>query len=194
MASSYLSSLVHNSAGCSLKSSASRVDPDSGIISHLCRFVYDLPVPSSATAEEQEMFCPKPLDGEVERFEVNLNFLRKVSTKLIFIFGHHSSSPSARWLIVCMEKCSNQTVLLVSWRFLPKLFVSSLYLLNHAVLIDFLIRHGIITPENEPYYLEIVTRLHGRFNFDRWWNLNSACALSPPFVAFLFNNLLQRDK
>ena len=59
-------------------------------------------------------------------------------------------------------------MLLVSWRFLPKLFVSSLYLLNHAVLIDFLIRHGIITPENERYYLEIVTRLHGRFNFDRW--------------------------
>ena len=35
------------------------------------RFVYDLPIPHLATAEEQELFHPKPLDGEVEKFEVN---------------------------------------------------------------------------------------------------------------------------
>ena len=32
------------------------------------------------------------------------------------------------------------------------------------VLIDFFIRHGILTPENEPDYLEIVTRLHRRLD------------------------------
>ncbi|KAI0315284.1 NUDIX hydrolase domain-like protein [Amylostereum chailletii] len=37
-----------------------------------------------------------------------------------------------------------------------------------VVLIDFLIRHGYITPDNEPHFLEIQTRLHGRFDHDRW--------------------------
>lgn len=33
------------------------------------------------------------------------------------------------------------------------------------VIIDFLMRHGYITPENEPNYLEIQTRIHRRFPF-----------------------------
>lgn len=33
------------------------------------------------------------------------------------------------------------------------------------VLIDFFIRHGILTPENEPDYLEIMARLHRRLEF-----------------------------
>ncbi|OJD31755.1 thiamine pyrophosphokinase-related protein [Diplodia corticola] len=33
------------------------------------------------------------------------------------------------------------------------------------VLLDFFIRHGILTPENEPDYVEIVSRLHRRFRF-----------------------------
>lgn len=33
------------------------------------------------------------------------------------------------------------------------------------VIIDFLIRHGVITPETEPNYLEIVQRIHRRFPF-----------------------------
>ncbi|KAL5497787.1 hypothetical protein ACEPAH_2718 [Sanghuangporus vaninii] len=36
------------------------------------------------------------------------------------------------------------------------------------VLIDFMIRHGHITPETEPNYLEIVTSLHGRFDYALW--------------------------
>lgn len=36
------------------------------------------------------------------------------------------------------------------------------------VLIDFLVRHGYLTPENEPRYLEINQRLHGRFDLERW--------------------------
>jgi hypothetical protein len=34
-----------------------------------------------------------------------------------------------------------------------------------AVLVDFLIRHGIITPENEPDFVEISMRLHRRLPF-----------------------------
>lgn len=34
-----------------------------------------------------------------------------------------------------------------------------------AVIIDFLIRHSILTPENEPDYLEIMARLHRRLPF-----------------------------
>ncbi|KAG9001010.1 hypothetical protein FRB94_005034 [Tulasnella sp. JGI-2019a] len=34
------------------------------------------------------------------------------------------------------------------------------------VLLGFFIRHGIVTPENEPNYLEIWTRMHGRHGFD----------------------------
>ncbi|KAL1652160.1 hypothetical protein SLS58_000285 [Diplodia intermedia] len=33
------------------------------------------------------------------------------------------------------------------------------------VMLDFFIRHGILTPENEPDYLDIVSRLHRRFEF-----------------------------
>ncbi|KAH7106820.1 NUDIX hydrolase domain-like protein [Auriculariales sp. MPI-PUGE-AT-0066] len=35
-----------------------------------------------------------------------------------------------------------------------------------VVLLDFLIRHNFVTPENEPNLLEIVTRMHGRFEWD----------------------------
>jgi isopentenyldiphosphate isomerase len=38
------------------------------------------------------------------------------------------------------------------------------------VLIDFMVRHGHLTPENEPRYLEIVQRLHGQFDLERWVN------------------------
>ncbi|KAE8146804.1 NUDIX hydrolase domain-like protein [Aspergillus avenaceus] len=34
-----------------------------------------------------------------------------------------------------------------------------------VVFIDFFIRHGILTPENEPDYMELVTRMHRRFEF-----------------------------
>ncbi|KAH9947756.1 NUDIX hydrolase domain-like protein [Amylocystis lapponica] len=36
------------------------------------------------------------------------------------------------------------------------------------VLMDFMIRHGYITPDNEPEYSEIITRLHGRFEYEQW--------------------------
>ncbi|KAI0252750.1 NUDIX hydrolase domain-like protein [Lactifluus subvellereus] len=37
------------------------------------------------------------------------------------------------------------------------------------VLIDFMVRHGHLTPENEPRYLEISQRLHGQFDLERWF-------------------------
>ncbi|KAH8829229.1 nudix hydrolase 20 [Flagelloscypha sp. PMI_526] len=36
------------------------------------------------------------------------------------------------------------------------------------VLIDLFMRLGYITPDNEPDYMEISTRLHGRFGYDAW--------------------------
>ncbi|KAJ4001999.1 nudix hydrolase 20 [Lentinula boryana] len=36
------------------------------------------------------------------------------------------------------------------------------------VIIDLLIRLGYITPDNEPEYMKILTRLHGRFEYERW--------------------------
>ncbi|KAI0292906.1 NUDIX hydrolase domain-like protein [Russula brevipes] len=36
------------------------------------------------------------------------------------------------------------------------------------VLIEFLVRHGYLTPENEPRYLEINQRLRGQFDLERW--------------------------
>ncbi len=36
------------------------------------------------------------------------------------------------------------------------------------VIIDLLIRRGYITPDNEADFLEILTRLHGRFDYDSW--------------------------
>jgi len=33
------------------------------------------------------------------------------------------------------------------------------------VVLDFFIRHNILTPENDPNYLEIVARLHRKFEF-----------------------------
>ncbi len=36
------------------------------------------------------------------------------------------------------------------------------------VLLDFLVRHGYLTSENEPRFLEINQRLHGRFDIERW--------------------------
>ncbi|KZS96853.1 hypothetical protein SISNIDRAFT_493701 [Sistotremastrum niveocremeum HHB9708] len=36
-----------------------------------------------------------------------------------------------------------------------------------VVLLDFMIRHGHITPENEPHFLEILTRIHGTFGFSQ---------------------------
>ncbi|KAI5851232.1 NUDIX hydrolase domain-like protein [Morchella snyderi] len=36
------------------------------------------------------------------------------------------------------------------------------------VLLDFFIRHGILTPENEPDYIEICSRIHRRFEFPTW--------------------------
>jgi hypothetical protein len=39
---------------------------------------------------------------------------------------------------------------------------------NLIVLIDFLIRHGHLTPDNDSNFMDILTRLHGRFDYERW--------------------------
>ncbi|QRW13353.1 NUDIX family hydrolase [Ceratobasidium sp. AG-Ba] len=81
-------------------------------------YVYDMLCPSA----DDPAYIPKPLDGEVESFE------------------------------------------LMSWEEVVKRMLAGEFKRNSAlVLVDFLMRHGKITPENEPNYLEIMTRMHGRF-------------------------------
>ncbi|KAF8586904.1 hypothetical protein K439DRAFT_1339477 [Ramaria rubella] len=85
------------------------------------QFVYDLPIPRG----QEEQFVPRPLDGEVDSFELN---------DLDTVIGK-------------MHK--------------------NLFKPNCAlVLVDFLIRHGKVTAETEPNYLDIVTRLHGRLGYE----------------------------
>ncbi|KAG9015649.1 hypothetical protein FRB90_004602 [Tulasnella sp. 427] len=95
-------------------------------------YVYDLCVPPPDTGSQ---YIPKPLDGEVESFE-----LMTVEEVL-----QHMRSEEFK------PNCA------VVYHAIP-------------VLLDFLIRHGHITPENEPNYMEILTRIHRRFGFERYPN------------------------
>ncbi|KAI0342516.1 nudix hydrolase 20 [Trametopsis cervina] len=88
-------------------------------------YLYDLCVPSEHASDAR--YQPKPLDGEVESFE-----------------------------LLPLEA--------VKSRMRAGLFKPNCA----AALIDFMIRHGEITPDNEPDFMEIITRLHGRFNYDQW--------------------------
>ncbi|KAH8112848.1 NUDIX hydrolase domain-like protein [Phellopilus nigrolimitatus] len=96
-------------------------------------YVYVLETPPLATPEQLEAFRPKPLDGEVEFFE--LLPLSEVVARL-----HEGKFKT---------NCA-------------------------VVLIDFLIQRGLITPESEPNFLEITTRLHSRFGYELWGSLSGA--------------------
>jgi len=88
------------------------------------RYVYDLAIPAGV---DPSPFEPKPLDGEVQSFELLTQ--DEVTAKLR----------------------------------------AGLFKPNCAlVLLDFFIRLGYITPDNEPEFMKIVPRLHGRFDYDRW--------------------------
>ncbi|KAG2159308.1 NUDIX hydrolase domain-like protein [Suillus bovinus] len=92
-----------------------------GAISYFFRYVYDLEVPNDTP------FQPRPLDGEVESFDLlSLDEVKAKMRQGIF-----------------KPNCA-------------------------AVLIDFFVRHGHLTPDDEPDYMEIITRLHGRFEYERW--------------------------
>ncbi|CAE6402293.1 unnamed protein product [Rhizoctonia solani] len=85
------------------------------------KYVYDMLCPSA----HDPAFVPKPLDGEVESFE------------------------------------------LMGWEAVIAKLKAGEFKRNSAlVLVDFLVRHGIVTHENEPNYLDIVTQMHGRFGFE----------------------------
>ncbi|KDN44276.1 hypothetical protein RSAG8_05540, partial [Rhizoctonia solani AG-8 WAC10335] len=84
-------------------------------------YMYDMLCPSA----DDPAFVPKPLDGEVESFE------------------------------------------LMNWEAVVEKMKAGEFKGNSALaLVDFFVRHGIVTPENEPNYLEIVTRMHGRLGFE----------------------------
>ncbi|OCH94619.1 nudix hydrolase 20 [Obba rivulosa] len=97
---------------------------DAGWLQPEVQYIYDMRIPPGA---DPEAFRPKPLDGEVESFE----------------------------LLPLSE---------VAVRMRTGLFKRNCAL----VLVDFMVRHGYLTTENEPNYLEIVSRLHGQFEYERW--------------------------
>ncbi|KAG6885217.1 hypothetical protein C0993_004777 [Termitomyces sp. T159_Od127] len=87
-------------------------------------YVYDICIPADV---DSKIFEPRPLDGEVESFEL-LTHVEVVQKMRAGMFK---------------PNCA-------------------------LVLIDLFIRLGYITPENEPDYIKIITRLHGTFDLERW--------------------------
>jgi len=85
-------------------------------------YVYDIKIPSD---QDVALFQPRPLDGEVESFEL---------------------LPRAKVLEYMSQG-----------RFKPN---------TALVLIDLFIRLGFVTPDNEPDFMHILTRLHSRFGWD----------------------------
>ncbi|KAF9453350.1 nudix hydrolase 20 [Macrolepiota fuliginosa MF-IS2] len=84
---------------------------------------------------DPSVFTPRPLDGEVESFEV---------------WG------LAGWSFMKQDKVIEE---LRAGKFKPNCGL---------VLIDLFIRLGLITAENEAEYMELCTRLHGRFSYEIW--------------------------
>ncbi|EMD36878.1 hypothetical protein CERSUDRAFT_51750 [Gelatoporia subvermispora B] len=97
---------------------------DAGWLQPEVQYIYDMRVPPGA---DPEAFRPKPLDGEVESFEL-LPLSEVINRMRVGLFKRNCA----------------------------------------LVLVDFMVRHGHLTAENEADYLEIVSRLHGRFEYERW--------------------------
>lgn len=74
-----------------------------------------------------------------------------------------------RWSRGCTRGSSSRTVQSVRLTFTFLAEVLGTYVgIASQVLIDFMVRHGHLTPENEPRYVEITQRLHGQFDLERW--------------------------
>ncbi|KAI0942878.1 hypothetical protein AcW1_002649 [Taiwanofungus camphoratus] len=97
---------------------------DAGWLQPEVQYVYDLCVPPGG---DPALFHPKPLDGEVESFEL-LPLAQVVDRMRSGLFKRNCA----------------------------------------LVLVDFMIRHGYLTAEDDPDFLEIMTRLHGRFGYENW--------------------------
>jgi hypothetical protein len=125
------------------------------------QFVYDMRIePGEARLA--------PMDGEVEFFKVCRYFF---VFKFLFWFvswtmydGADSLCRSMRLCLVCTRGNSSQIARSVRPKFSSRHRAYKML----QVIIDFLVRHGYLTPENEPRYLEINQRLHGNFEIDRW--------------------------
>ncbi|KAF7342958.1 Thiamine pyrophosphokinase [Mycena venus] len=109
-------------------------------------YVYDMVIPAGA---DPAPFEPKPLDGEVERFDVNFHF---------FLFDVLSLLTRALNTIQFLDKDQVEQEMRAG-RFKPNCA---------SVLIDLFVRLGHITPDNEPDFMRIVTRLHTQFDYERW--------------------------
>lgn len=129
--------------------------------------MYDLCVPPGG---DPALFHPKPLDGEVESFEVSSRsiFVSTIPELKILLFSIIQLLPLAQVIDRMRSGLFKRNCALGEY-FQPV----TLRLHDHdrsvsAVLVDFMIRHGYLTAEDDPDFLEIMTRLHGRFDYENW--------------------------
>lgn len=130
---------------------------DAGWLQPEVQFVYDMRV------EPGEVRLA-PMDGEVESFEVCLYISFFLFVSWTLYDGGDSLCRSMRSCLVCTQENSSPIARLVRPYFSSEHRAYKIL----QVLIDFLVRHGYLTPENEPRYLEINQRLHGKFDIERW--------------------------
>ncbi len=135
---------------------------DAGWLQPEVQFVYDMRV------EPGEVRLA-PMDGEVESFKVCLYIYSFSNFLFLFVSwtmydGADSLCRSMRSCLACTRGNSSQIARSVG----PNLSSKHRAYKMLKVLIDFLVRHGYLTPENEPRYLEINQRLHGKFEIERW--------------------------
>ncbi|CAK5269054.1 unnamed protein product [Mycena citricolor] len=97
---------------------------DKGWLQPEVEYLFDIAIPADA---DSTTFQPKPLDGEVERFD----FLPRPAIDEALRAGRFKAN------------CA-------------------------VVLIDLFIRLGLVTADEEPDYFDIITRMHERFDWDRW--------------------------
>ena len=135
---------------------------DDGWLQPEVEFVYDMRV------EPGEVRLA-PMDGEVESFEVR-HFFSLTFWLCCWVMRVDADSlcRSTRLCRICVGGNSSQIVRLVRRVFSSQAIIMSTYLAWPQVLLEFLVRHGYLTPENEPRYLEINQRLHGQFDIERW--------------------------
>lgn len=123
----------------------------------LRRYIYDILIPSNV---DPSPFTPRPLDGEVESFEVRSSMVPLHGCLKRGQFVSHERLLEQLRAGLFKPNCG-----------LGKLSCYRLSSLMHStptVIIDLLIRLGYITPDNESNFMKVINRLHGSFDYAKW--------------------------